>query len=355
MYSLIKALLFRLDPERAHDVVMGTLAALSRSRPALQALRAGRPVASASPVSFMNLAAPNGLGLAAGLDKHARAYPALRALGFGWIEVGTVTPRPQTGNPRPRLFRLDEDRALVNRMGFNSCGVDVFVRNLASRRAHYDSVLGINIGKNADTPLDSARDDYLLAFQKVYPHADYVAVNVSSPNTESLRDLQHADRLRSLIDGLLEERERLRRREGRLVPIAVKLSPDLSGNELKPICELLRDRSIDAVIATNTTTTRPRELESRYRNERGGLSGAPLEALATEMVEALHAHLGAGIPLIGVGGVEDVHTAARKIAAGACAVQCYTAFVYQGPALARRIMTGSWSAGAARPVAPAQR
>jgi dihydroorotate dehydrogenase len=285
----------------------------------------------------MNLEAPGNVGLAAGLDKDARAFPALRALGFDWIEVGTVTPRPQPGNTRPRLFRLEADHALINRMGFNSCGLERFVANLSAGRPRYDSVLGINIGKNADTPIESAEQDYLLGFEKVYPHADYVAVNISSPNTQSLRDLQHADRLGSLVDALVDKRRTLRDRHGHSVPIAIKLSPDLPDGVLQSTGELLSNLGVDGVIATNTTTTRPSGLTSRDRKETGGLSGAPLEAMSTRVVAALREHLREDIPVIGVGGVEDAAGMSRKLAAGARAVQCYTAFIYQGPRLLQRL------------------
>lgn len=339
MYSLIKPLLFRLDPERAHDIVINTLAAMSGSAMAMRAMRARRRGPRNNPVSFMHLTAANPFGLAAGLDKDARAFPALRALGFGWVEVGTVTPRPQPGNHRPRLFRLERDRGLINRMGFNSCGVDGFVQNLSARRTHYDSILGINIGKNAATPLDQAEDDYLYALERVYPHADYVAVNISSPNTQSLRDLQHKDRLKTFVRALLDKREQLYATDGRRVPIAIKLSPDLPGNELKAICDLLGEQGIDGVIAANTTTTRPEGLASPHRSEAGGLSGRPLEPLATRVVGALHEHLGEELSIIGAGGVEDAGTAARKLSAGARAVQCYTAFIYHGPRLLDRLQT----------------
>ena len=341
MYSLIKPLLFRLDPERAHDVVIDTLSALSGSAMAMRAIRVRQPANRSTPASFMNLATANRFGLAAGLDKDARAFPALAALGFGWIEIGTVTPRPQPGNDRPRLFRLTRDRALINRMGFNSCGIERFVDNLKKKRRHYDSVLGINIGKNADTPIDRAEDDYIHALERVYPLADYVTVNISSPNTPSLRELQHIDRLRTMIDALIRKREQLRKQYDRHVPIAVKLSPDLPDDDLPAICELLSERAVDGVIATNTTTTRPTDLVSRHREQTGGLSGAPLEPLATRMVAALHRHLGERIPIIGVGGVEDATTAAYKFSAGACAVQCYTAFIYQGPRLLTRLLSAA--------------
>lgn len=337
MYSLIKPLLFRLDPERAHDIVIGTLAALSGSAMAMRAMRARRRPAGAEAVTFMGLTAANGFGLAAGLDKDARAFPALGALGFGWIETGTVTPHPQPGNDRPRLFRLERDRALINRMGFNSCGLDRFIDNLTSRRRHYDSILGVNIGKNARTPMDQAEDDYLYGLERVYPYADYVAVNISSPNTRSLRDLQQIERLKVFIDALLDKRDRLAAAQGRRVPVTLKLSPDLPDTDLQPICALLRDRGVDGAIATNTTITRPPALQDPARSETGGLSGRPLEPLATRVVAALHEHLGGSVPVIGAGGVEDADTAARKLAAGARVVQCYTAFVYQGPALLRRL------------------
>lgn len=335
MYSLIKPLLFRLDPERAHDVVMATLSALSGSAMAMRAMRARRDVGESIPI--MGLTAANAFGLAAGLDKDGRAFPALQALGFGWVEVGTVTPRPQPGNDRPRMFRLEEDRALINRMGFNSCGVERFVRNVLSRRPLYDGVLGVNIGKNADTPMDAAPDDYVHALEKVYPYADYVAVNVSSPNTQSLRELQHIDRLAVLLQRLVEKREQLRGSGERLVPLAVKLSPDLPAEDVRPLCDLLLERSVDGVIATNTTVSRPDGLHDPNRNQPGGLSGAPLEPLATRMVAALGDRLGDEIPVIGVGGIGDAATVRRKLDAGACAVQCYTAFIYQGPALPERL------------------
>lgn len=341
MYSLIRPLLFRLDPERAHDVVMATLAALSGSAMAMRAMRARPPAAPAGPVDIMGLTAANGVGLAAGLDKDARAFPALRALGFGWIETGTVTPRPQPGNDKPRLFRLEGDGALINRMGFNSCGLDAFLANLAARRARCDSIVGVNIGKNAATPMDRAEDDYLHALERVHAHADYVAVNISSPNTQSLRDLQHADRLKRLVDALLAKRDALTRASGRRLPIAVKLSPDLPGEELAEVCALLAGHGVDGVIATNTTVSRPAGLRSARQHEQGGLSGRPLEPLATRVVEALHGHLGGSLPIIGVGGVADAATAERKRSAGACAVQCYTAFIYQGPRLLKRLLTSA--------------
>jgi len=337
MYSLIRPLLFRLDPERAHDVVLATLAALSGSAMAVRAMRARRRPAPGAPVELMGLALGRGIGLAAGLDKHARAFPALQALGFDWVEVGTVTPQPQAGNERPRLFRLEADRALVNRMGFNSCGIERFLHNLRARRAHCDGVVGVNIGKNAATPMENAEDDYVWALEKVQPYADYVAVNISSPNTRSLRELQNADRLKSFIDVLLDKRDRLAAANGRRVPVALKVSPDLAEEELPPMAALLRDRDIDAVIATNTTTTRPAGLQSAHAGESGGLSGAPLEPLATRVVAALHHHLDGRVPVIGAGGVEDADTVARKLAAGAGAVQCYTAFIYQGPRLLARL------------------
>jgi len=339
MYSLIKPLLFRLDAERSHDLVMAVLAALSRSSMALRAMRAaGRR--DAGPVGFMGLTTANGVGLAAGLDKDARAFPALLALGFGWVEVGTVTPRPQPGNPKPRLFRLTGDRALINRLGFNSRGLEAFLASVAARRPlDRDGVLGINIGKNAATPVESAADDYLYALERVYPWADYVAVNISSPNTRSLRELQQADRLAGLLTALAGRRERLKHRHGRYVPLAVKLAPDLEDDALAPVCELLAEAGIDGVIATNTTTARPETLTSRLKVEAGGLSGAPLEPLATHKVEALRRRLDERIPIIGVGGVEDADGVRRKLEAGACAVQCYTAFIYQGPALLHALGT----------------
>jgi len=340
MYSLIKPLLFRLDPERAHDIVLNTLAALSGSAMAMRAMRARRRPPD-KPVSVMGVTAANGFGLAAGLDKNARAFPALRALGFGWIEAGTVTPRPQPGNDKPRLFRLEKDRALINRMGFNSCGVERFIDNLASRRGRYDSILGVNIGKNARTPIEDAEADYLYALEMVYPYADYVTVNISSPNTQSLRELQHVERLKGFIDTLLDKRDALAAARGRRLPLALKLSPDLPDDDLPALCALLRERGVDGVIATNTTVSRPEGLQSPECGETGGLSGRPLEPLATRVVAGLHEHLQGSVPIIGAGGVEDAATAARKLSAGACALQCYTAFIYQGPRLLERLQPRS--------------
>lgn len=337
MYSLIKPLLFRLDPERAHDVVMSVLAALSGSSMAMRAMRVHRPPAGREPVSFMGLAPVAPYGLAAGLDKDGRAFPALGALGFGWVEIGTVTPRPQPGNDKPRLFRLPRERALINRMGFNSRGVDALTHSVAARRGHYDAILGINIGKNARTPLNRAADDYVEALRAVHPLADYVAINVSSPNTASLRELQHIDHLRSLLRALSKERDELEASSGRRVPIAVKLSPDLPEAELHPVCDVMREAGVDGVIATNTTTSRPPGLAGPGRDEAGGLSGPPMEPIATRMVAALHGTLGGDLPIIGVGGIEDAATATRKLSAGAVAVQCYTAFIYQGPRLIRHL------------------
>lgn len=306
---------------------------------AMRAMRLRKPRLRSTPASFMNLIAANQFGLAAGLDKDASAFPALAALGFGWVEVGTVTPRPQPGNSKPRLFRLERDRALINRMGFNSCGVERFIENLSKKRKYYDTVLGINIGKNAATPMDRAEEDYLYALEHVYPHADYIAVNISSPNTPSLRDLQHVDRLKRMVESLLGRRERLRVQHDRYVPVAVKLSPDLSTTDVQRICNVLSEQAIDGVIATNTTTTRPECLRSDQKEQDGGLSGAPLESLATEVVANLHENLGSRIPIIGVGGVEDADTAEKKLSAGACAVQSYTAFIYQGPRLLNRLLS----------------
>jgi len=336
VYTLIKPLLFRLDPERAHDVVLAVLAAISQSDLLVRSMRRRRREAGDG-TGFMGLTVPNRVGLAAGLDKDGRAFPALRALGFGWIEVGTVTPRPQPGNARPRLFRLDEDRALINRMGFNSRGIEELLRNITRLRSRYDSVLGINIGKNARTSLENAAEDYLYALEAVHPFADYIAVNISSPNTQALRELQHAGRLESLLDALSSRRDALAGSTGRQVPIAVKLSPDLPEDELQPVCTALRGHGIDGVIASNTTTSRPPGLVSRHKDEAGGLSGRPVETLSTHLVGALRGELGPDVPIIGVGGVEDAATAARKLSAGATALQCYTAFIYQGPRLVQRL------------------
>ena len=328
-YALARAALFALDPESAHHLALTSLQALQRMR------LTGRnpPVPASCARTVMGLEFPNPVGLAAGLDKNGAYVDALAALGFGFIEVGTVTPRPQPGNPRPRLFRLPEVDALINRMGFNNDGVDRLVDNV--RRSTWRGVLGINIGKNLRTPIDRAADDYLECLRKVYELASYVTVNISSPNTQGLRALQGADHLDALLAAIAEERERLAERHSKRVPLAVKIAPDLNEAEISAIAERLRRYGIDAVIATNTTVTRDGIGALPHASEAGGLSGAPLAEKATSVITKLSRELGSSVPIIGVGGIMSPADALAKIASGATLVQLYTGLIYAGPRLVK--------------------
>jgi dihydroorotate dehydrogenase len=279
----------------------------------------------------MGLRFSNPVGLAAGLDKNAAHLDALASLGFGFIEAGTVTPRPQPGNPRPRMFRLVRAQALINRLGFNNDGLVAFVANVA--RARFAGVLGLNLGRNAGTDNPHAGDDYIAGLRAVYPHAGYVAINVSSPNTRDLRALQRADELAGLLTGLMAERRRLADLHGRRVPIAVKIAPDLDADELRRIGDALVAHDADAVIATNTTVARDRVIGQRHAEESGGLSGAPLRARSTEVISILSRHLQGRLPIIGVGGILCGADAVAKLQAGAALVQVYTGLIYRGPGL----------------------
>lgn len=326
-YALLRPLLFALDPETAHRATLQTLKALERAGFA--------PAAPAAPGGcerrVMGIAFPNPVGVAAGLDKNGEFIDALACLGFGFIEIGTVTPRPQPGNPRPRVFRLPQARAVINRLGFNNDGVDRLVENV--RGARYRGVLGINIGKNADTPIGRAADDYLACLRKVYPLASYVTVNISSPNTKDLRALQGAGELDRLLAALKSEQSRLADTHGKRVPLAVKIAPDLDSEQIRTIAEALRRHRIDSVIATNTTTTRDGVAGLPHAGEDGGLSGAPLAERATAVIRQLAHALAGEIPVIGVGGILDADDARRKIEAGARLVQLYTGLIYRGPKL----------------------
>ncbi|CAK0770022.1 dihydroorotate dehydrogenase, type 2 [Gammaproteobacteria bacterium] len=327
MYPLIRSLLFLLDPEIAHNATLMSLPWLHRL--GLLALLA--PPRVECPRTVMGLRFPNPVGLAAGLDKDGTCIDALGALGFGFIEVGTVTPRAQMGNSHPRMFRLPAASALINRMGFNNLGVESLVAHL--RRARFDGVVGVNIGKNRDTSLEQAVDDYLFCLRAVYPDADYVAVNLSSPNTPQLRRLQLGDTLSRLLATLKAEQGRLTTQHGRIVPIAVKIAPDLSPDEVDDLARILLAEGMDGVIATNTTVAREAVAHLPHGKEEGGLSGAPLTTQATAVVERLHAMLSNRIPIIGSGGILTVEDAVARQAAGASLVQLYTGFIYHGPAL----------------------
>ncbi|GAB1595526.1 quinone-dependent dihydroorotate dehydrogenase [Lysobacter claricitrinus] len=332
MYGLLRPLLFQLDAETAHGIGLRGLDTLEQA--GLLGLVARRPAQSPYPVNVFGLDFPNPVGLAAGLDKNGEHIDALFGLGFGFVEVGTVTPRPQVGNPKPRMFRLPKHRGIVNRLGFNNLGVDQLVRNVEAVR-HRRGILGINIGKNKDTPNESAQDDYLHCLERVYPLADYITINISSPNTAGLRELQEEQALRRLIGTLRDEQERLGAKHGKRVPMLVKVAPDLSDDDIEAAARVLADLQVDGVIATNTTISRESVEDSPYADEQGGLSGAPLMPQSTYVLRRLRTRLPESIPLVGVGGILSGADAVAKMAAGASLVQCYTGFIYRGPILVR--------------------
>ena len=324
MYSLLRPLLFTLDPETAHHVTLDALQAAYRL--GLLPLVATQPVSD--PRTVMGLTFPNPVGLAAGLDKNGAYIDALAALGFGFIEIGTVTPRPQPGNPKPRLFRLPEAQAIINRMGFNNLGVDALLENV--KRSRYQGILGINIGKNFDTPIERAADDYLIGLRKVYSHASYVAINISSPNTKNLRQLQGGDELDALLSQLKAEQEKLAEQHGKYVPLALKIAPDLESEQIQQIATLLMRHRIDGVIATNTTLSRAGVEHLPQHSEAGGLSGAPVREKSTAVIRQLAAALQGALPIIGVGGILSGADAVEKIQAGAALVQVYSGLIYRG-------------------------
>src|ERR1700694_621715 len=326
LYSLARAALFRLDPEVAHKVALQSLSALG---PGAALLGAGADARESRRI--MGIDFPNPIGLAAGLDKNGEYIDALAALGFGFIEIGTVTPRPQPGNPKPRMFRLGEHEALINRLGFNNQGVERLLRNVD--KASFRGVLGINIGKNFDTPLERAADDYLACLDAVYARATYVTVNVSSPNTRSRRDLQSSERLDELLGLLMSRRESLASKHGRVKPLLVKVAPDLDEPQLEAIAEHAVKHAVDGLIATNTTVSREEIADHSRAAEAGGLSGRALFARSPAILGKLAKSLGGRVPLIGVGGILSGADARAKIAAGASLVQVYTGFIYRGPEL----------------------
>ncbi len=337
LYSLFRPLLFALDPEMAHDAALAGLDAAA----SIGVAQRIAPRLPPSPVEVMGLAFPNRVGLAAGLDKNARHIDGLASFGFGFIECGTVTPRPQAGNPKPRLFRLPEAEALINRLGFNNDGVERFLANVARARFGPKSgcILGLNIGKNFDTPNERAVDDYLACLRAVYAHASYVTVNISSPNTAGLRDLQADAALASLLSALKEEQAKLAQRHGKYTPLTVKLAPDLSPDAIRQVARVLVAQRCDGVIATNTTIDRSAVAGLAHAGEEGGLSGRPLKDKATAVIRALAAELGGALPIIGVGGIMSGADAREKIAAGATLVQIYTGLIYKGPELVAEIAT----------------
>ena len=337
LYPFFRPLLFKLDPETAHELAF---AGLDIATVLGIAQRAAQRVAP-SPVKAMGLSFPNRVGLAAGLDKNAVHLDGLATFGFGFIECGTVTPRPQTGNPKPRIFRIPESEALINRLGFNNHGVDQFLANVT--RSHYGKpgggggVLGLNIGKNFDTPNHLAVNDYLTCLRAVYPYASYVAVNISSPNTEGLRELQEGRALEHLLATLKTEQTKLAQQHKKYTPLVVKIAPDLSKTEIRLIAALLMQYKIDGVIATNTTVDRDTIAGQPHAEEKGGLSGGPLKDKATAVIRVLAKALDGALPIIGVGGIMSGADAVEKVAAGATLVQIYTGLIYKGPALVAEI------------------
>jgi dihydroorotate dehydrogenase len=341
-YGLARPFLFGLDPETAHDL---TIAALAASQGNLLE-RAYRTARVDDPLQLAGLPFPNRVGMAAGLDKNARCIDGLSAMGFGFVEVGTVTPLPQDGNPKPRMFRLPKAKALINRLGFNNHGLDAFVRNVqksALRRGNKPALLlGLNIGKNAATPIESATDDYLRCLQGVYPHADYITVNISSPNTKNLRSLQSDAALDALLGAIAEQRELLAQQHGQRKPIFLKIAPDLDAAQIEVIAATLKRYGTDSagqvnnawgVIATNTTLSREAVKGLPHAEETGGLSGAPVLQMSNQVIRQLRGALGPQFPLIGVGGILSAEDAVAKIHAGADVVQIYTGLIYRGPAL----------------------
>lgn len=333
-YALTRPFLFGMDAEAAHELTMDMLARGQRTP--LQWAWCNETVHD--PVTLAGLTFPNRVGMAAGLDKNARCIDALGAMGFGFVEVGTVTPRAQPGNPKPRMFRLPEARALINRLGFNNEGLEAFLRNVQQAQFRKQNrrnpmLLGLNIGKNATTPIENATSDYLTCLEGVYPHADYVTVNISSPNTQNLRALQSDAALDALLSAVAERREALATRHDKRVPVFVKIAPDLDEAQVAVIAAALQRHGMDGVIATNTTISRAAVQGMRHAEETGGLSGAPVLEASNQVIRQLRAALGSRFPIIGVGGVMSAEDAVSKIRAGADVVQIYTGLIYEGPAL----------------------
>lgn len=330
LYSLLRPLIFRLDPETAHTLTLKTLDIACKTG------LLGRPITESSKsIEVMGLEFPSVVGLAAGLDKNGDHIDALAALGFGAIEIGTVTPRPQPGNPRPRLFRLPEAEAIINRMGFNNLGVDRLVEQV--KKSSFKGIVGINIGKNFDTEIENAVDDYLICLKKVYPYASYVTINISSPNTANLRDLQSKDQLGGLLSLLKQTQANLHKEHGRYVPLVLKIAPDMDEEALQTVADTLLAHEIDGVIATNTTITRAGVEGLEHGEEQGGLSGAPLTEKSTAVVKTLYERLGEKVPIIAAGGILCADDAQAKLDAGARLVQVYSGLIYRGPQLVRDI------------------
>ncbi|MDE1243457.1 quinone-dependent dihydroorotate dehydrogenase [Vibrio aestuarianus] len=332
LYRLARTGFFQLDAEKAHDLAIENFKRLTGT-PLDLFYRQHLPN---RPVECMGLTFKNPVGLAAGLDKNGECIEAFGAMGFGFVEVGTVTPRPQPGNDKPRLFRLVQAEGIINRMGFNNLGVDNLVENV--KKAKYDGIIGINIGKNKDTPIENGADDYLICMEKVYQYAGYIAVNISSPNTPGLRSLQYGEALDDLLAVLKAKQSELAKLHDKYVPLTLKIAPDLSDDEIKQICQSLIKNNIDGVIATNTTLDRSLVEGMKFANEAGGLSGRPVQSRSTEVIKCLHEQLGDKLPIIGVGGIDSCIAAKEKMLAGAKLVQVYSGFIYHGPGLVRDIV-----------------
>jgi dihydroorotate dehydrogenase len=331
LYALLRPLLFQLDPETAHTLTLGNLACLHRLG-LLKAFLPSVPTRLANK-RVMGLDFPNPVGLAAGLDKDGEAIDALADFGFGFIEIGAVTPRPQPGNPKPRLFRLPQAQAIINRMGFNNRGVDNLLTNL--QNTAYQGILGVNLGKNLDTPIEKAADDYLICLEKLYGKVSFVTVNISSPNTKNLRALQGGDELDALLAAIKSGQARLSQQHGKFMPVAIKIAPDLDDQQIANMAALFRKHRIDALIATNTTLARDGVEQLPHGNEAGGLSGLPVREKSTRVIRAFHAALAGEVPIIGAGGILCGADAQAKINAGADLVQFYTGLIYRGPALVK--------------------
>lgn len=331
LYPLIKKILFQCDPEWAHEFTFRQLKWLNAT-PLGFLLRQSVPD---KPIRCMGLTFKNPVGLAAGLDKNGEYIDVLGAMGFGFIEVGTVTPRPQSGNDRPRLFRVVEAQALINRMGFNNLGVDNLLENI--KRSHFDGILGVNIGKNRDTPVENSAEDYVHCMEKIYSYAGYIAVNISSPNTPGLRVLQYGEALDDLLQAIKNKRDQLQEKYHKYVPIALKIAPDLTDSEVIQIADSLVRHNIDAVIATNTTLERKLIKGLAYADQPGGLSGRPLQNKSTEIIHRLSIELENKLPIIGVGGIDSVVSAREKMEAGATLLQIYSGFIFHGPRLIKDI------------------
>lgn len=334
-YPFVRKILFTQDPERIHELTIKSLKRI-QDLPILPYLYSPVSKLPEKAVQCMGLTFPNPIGLAAGLDKNGECIQAFADIGFGFIEVGTVTPRAQSGNDKPRIFRLKQAQGIINRMGFNNHGIDALIENVKASK--YKGILGINIGKNKDTPVEKGKEDYLICLEKAYPYASYITVNISSPNTPDLRSLQYGDALDDLLSALKQKQSQLATQHGKYVPLAVKIAPDLTRDEIFQIAETLLRNKIDGVIATNTTLDRELVKDLEHGTEQGGLSGRPVQSASTAVIRILSEALKNQIPIIGVGGIDSLVSAREKILAGATLIQIYSGFIYHGPKLIRDLV-----------------